>query len=173
MNRIPECLNALRWSQTSVVRWEYELRSGEELVATLRVRGFGTLATAESGDGSWTFKRVGFFQNRATIRAAGEEVDLAVFQNNTWKGGGDLRFAGGRTFKATTSFWTRDLEFSTESEEPLVRFDYGGVFRRSADVEVAPDARHLPELPLLVLFGWYLLVMLDRDAAVSAVVITG
>jgi hypothetical protein len=40
-----------------------------------------------------------------------------------------------------------------------------------ADVDVTEAARELPELPLLVLFGWYLLVMLERDSA--AVVTTG
>ena len=172
MQKIDERSSGLRWSQPSALRMHYELRAGADLVATLRWRGmFGTLATAESGDGSFTFKRVGFFQNRATIRAAGAETDLAVFRNSTWTGGGELTFATGRKFLATTALWSQRLEFTTESEAPLVRFRYGGVFRRTADVEVEEAARELPELPLLVLFGWYLLVMLEQDSA--AVVSTG
>jgi hypothetical protein len=152
------------------LRLEYELHSGEDLVATLRFRGmFGTLATATSGDGSWTFKRVGFWQNRATIRRSGEDADLATFRNNTWAAGGELEFAGGRTFKATTNFWMTRFELVTGSESLLVRFHGGGFLRRSADVEIAPAARKEPELPLLVLFGWYLLVMLGRDAGSAAV----
>ena len=42
---------------------EYELRAGDMLAATLRFRSsFGSFATAEDGDGCWTFKRVGFWQ---------------------------------------------------------------------------------------------------------------
>jgi len=51
------------------VRMAYELRSGSEILARLEFRNmFGTFATAESADGCWTFKRVGFWHHRASIR---------------------------------------------------------------------------------------------------------
>jgi len=54
---------ALQWRQPHLFKMEYELHAGDELVATLRFRSsFGTLATAQSADGCWTFKRAGFFQ---------------------------------------------------------------------------------------------------------------
>jgi hypothetical protein len=37
-------------------------------------------------------------------------------------------------------------------------------------VEVEETARALPELPLLVVFGWYLCVMLHRDSSAGAAV---
>jgi hypothetical protein len=153
----------LRWSQPNALKRNYELRSGAERVATLEFRSsFGTFATAQSGDGTWTFKRVGFWQNRACIREAGSETDLAVFKNNTWASGGTLEFAQHR-FRATTNLWMTHFTFETESGRPLVQFKYGGVFRRSARVEISADGRPAPELPLLVLFGWYLVIMLDSD----------
>jgi hypothetical protein len=170
MRRIVEHSSSLRWFQPSALRMEYELSSGNELVGTLKLRGLlGTLATAESGDGSWTFKRVGFWQNRATIRERGSEAELAVFRNNTWAAGGELEFVGGPLYKATTNFWMTRFEFCTPSEVALVRFRYGGFLRRSADVEVTAPATDLAQLPLLVLFGWYLMVMLDRDAGAVAI----
>jgi hypothetical protein len=76
---------------------DYELRSDADLLATLTFRNmFGTFATAESADGCWTFKRVGFWQNRASIRACGSDTDVAVFKNNTWDRGGTLEFSSGR-----------------------------------------------------------------------------
>ena len=159
----------LTWSQPSAGRREYELRSGAELVAALKFRSrFGTLATAESGDACWTFKRVGFWQSRASIRACGSETDLAVFTNQTWGNGGTLEFAGGRAFKATTNFWMTNFELLTDADEVLVRFKYGGVFRRSAEVEILPAAKGISEVSLLVLFGWYLVIMLDIDTAAQA-----
>lgn len=51
------------------VQQHYELCAGEALVAVMRLRSaWGTLATASSADGCWTFKRVGFWQNKASIR---------------------------------------------------------------------------------------------------------
>src|SRR5215471_7349890 len=79
---------ALRWSQPSALKRHYELKGSSDLVAQLRFRSaFGTLAMAESGDGSWTFKRVGFWQRTVTVREDGSEESLAVFRDNTWKSG--------------------------------------------------------------------------------------
>ena len=83
----------LKWVQPHALKMEYELRAGEMLAATLHFRSsFGSFATATSADGSWTFKRVGFWQTRVTVRTSGTETDLAVFRNNTWSGGGTLEF---------------------------------------------------------------------------------
>jgi hypothetical protein len=159
----------LKWLQPSALKREFELRSGSELVATLVFRSaWGTFATAKSGEGSWTFKRVGFWQNKASIRRPGSETDLALFKDNTWSTGGTLAFPGGRKFRATTNIWDTELAFKTESEDLLMRFKYGGVFRKSADVEITELGQASPELPLFVLFGWYLVIMLDSDSSSGA-----
>lgn len=161
----------LKWSQPKALQEAYELHAGDELVATLKFRSaFGTLARAECGDGCWTFKRVGFWQNKATVRTCTGVSDLAVFKNNTWSDGGTLEFNDGRQFKATTNAWKTRFEFQTLTEETLLRFNYEGVFRLSATVEIHPTAQILVELPLLVLFGWYLAVMLYHDSSAVAVV---
>ncbi len=158
----------LKWMQPSM-KMEYSLVSGETPVASLNFRSsWGTLATAESGDGCWSFKRIGFWQNRANIRECGSENDVAIFTNNTWKQGGTLEFAGGGVFKATTNFWMTRLEWLDLNDEPLMRFNIGGFFKHSAEIEILPVAARLPELPLLVLFGWYLILMLYRDSAATA-----
>jgi len=159
----------LEWSQPKAMRQEYELRASGELVGTLQFRSlFGTLATGESADGCWTFKRVGFFQQRANVRSCGTETEVAVFRNNTWSGGGTLECLNGRSFLATTNLWQTRFDFTTDAEEPLVKLHYGGVFRLKADVEILPAAAALTELPIVVLAGWYLAVMLHRDSAAAA-----
>ncbi len=62
--------------------------------------------------------------------------------------------------------------FTTDREEPLIAFDCGGVFRRSADVHLSPLATQTPETPLLILFGWYLILMLSEDYGAGAAVAT-
>ncbi len=163
---------ALQWRQPNMFKMEYELRAGEELVATLRFRSsFGTLATAQSADGCWTFKRVGFFQNHVTVRVCDSETDLAVFKNNTWKGGGTLILPDGREYLVTTIFWQTEYGFKTAGGESLVNFKSKmGLLDHSAEVEILPAGKNLPELPWMVLLGWYLAVMMSNDATTAAVV---
>jgi hypothetical protein len=165
---------SLKWTQPSTWKRSYLLGSGAEQVGRLEFTGmFGTLAKAETGDGCWTFKRVGFWQQRASIRACESDQELAAFRNNTWKDGGTLEFAGGRSFRATTNFWNTKFQFENADGAMLVHFDYGGMFHLSADVVVAPAAATLPELPVLICLGWYLAVMLQGDSAAATAAASG
>jgi len=159
----------LEWRQPHLFKMEYELRAGDELVATLRFRSsFGTLATAQSADGCWTFKRVGFFQTRVTVRVCESETDLAVFKNNTWKGGGTLILPDGREYLVTTNFWQTNYGFKTAEGEPLVNFKTRmGLLHQSTEVEILPAGENLPELPWMVLLGWYLAVMMNNDSTAA------
>jgi hypothetical protein len=158
------------WKQPRALLPEYELRADGELAATLVFRStFGSFATGTSADGCWTFKRLGFVATTVTIRAEGSETDLAVFRNNTWTGGGTLEFPDGRRLRANTNFWTTRYQLSTEAEAPLITFSrIGGLLHVSCAVEVHDAARAMPELPWLVMLGWYLAIMMHRDAAVVA-----
>jgi hypothetical protein len=159
----------LKWVQPNAFKMEYELRAGDAVAATLRFRSsFGSFATAESADGSWTFKRVGFWQTKVTIRASGTETDLAVFKNNTWSGGGTLELPEGRKYPASTNFWATQFEFKTEAGEALISYrSIGGMLHMSSAVEIHPLAEDLAELPWMVLLGWYLTVMMHMDSAAA------
>src|SRR5512146_2113843 len=106
MKKIHELIGReLKWTQPSAMKMEYELHAGDEVAATLHFRSsFGSFATATSADGSWTFKRVGFWQTQVTIRASGAATNLAIFKNNTWSGGGTLELPDGRKYPANTNF---------------------------------------------------------------------
>ena len=157
----------LKWFQPHTLKMEYELQDRGEPAASLRFRSsFGSLATAESADGCWTFKRVGFWATRATVRECGAEQDLAAFRNDTWTSGGTLELPDGRSYRASTNFWATEYEFTTEAGEQLVKYRrIGGLVHSSAQVDILPAAAGLAELPWLVALGWYLTVMMQMDSA--------
>lgn len=155
----------LKWLQPSVLKMNYELKSGDNVVGTLRFRSsFGSFATAENADGCWTFTRTGFFQIRTTIRPCGSEVDVAGFRHNTWKGGGTLTFRYGREILVTTNFWQSRLEFQDPSGHVLLRFLNQGILCTSSKVDIEPIAWSSPETSWMVMFGWYVAVMMQMDA---------
>lgn len=163
----------LHWVQPKTLKMYYELRSDSELVATLKFRSsLGSFATAESGDGCWTFKRVGFLQTRATIRACESDKEIATFKNNTWSGGGSLTLADGREFRATTNVWQTKLEIQTAAGEVLLRLQTSGFWQNSAEVEFTPLGLQMQELSWVTLFAWYIVVMMQMDGGSVAAIST-
>lgn len=161
------------WVQPRAFEQFYELTSGGERLASLTFRSsFGTMATAETATGSWTFKRVGFLNPRVTVRQAGTEIDLAVYHPRFW-GGGALAFADGRSYAwSSTGFWGTRWEFREAAGGPALVFERGVREERFSDLlrtqftvtmastPVAPEI-----LSILVTVGMYLLVLHQRDSA--------
>ena len=160
----------LIWTQPNAFKEDYELRGEEILVGTLKFRSaFGSLAIAETADGCWTFKRVGFFSTRVSVRACDSETDIASFKNNTWSGGGTLELPNGRTYRASTNFWQTKLELISEFDQLVLSYsDIGGFFRRTAMVQIEQNAAQIADLPWMVMLSWYLVVMMQRDSAAAA-----
>jgi hypothetical protein len=166
----------LYWVQPErFARW-FELRTEGQLVATLGWEtSCGTLARGEAASGSWTLKRVGFLNPRVTVRESGSEVDLATFWPR-WMGDGTLEFAYGKAFRwQSTNFWATDWMFTATDGTPLVAFKEGSeegglsnLFKMQSLVEIQAQALELVELPLLILVGWYLMILRQDDAAAGA-----
>lgn len=166
----------LRWTQPKLRQASFELRAGEEVYATLQwAKVGGSLVTGETAEGRWTFKRVGFLNPRITIRRAGEETDFAIFRPS-WKGDGTLRFVDGRVFTLETAdFWWSEWSFNSADGRPLIVFrrDTGRIFRSEATVDLREGACDSPELCVLVLLGWYVMILIQHDAGTSIVAHSG
>jgi hypothetical protein len=162
---------ALRWTQPSTFKREYELRAGDEILATLRwQKPFGSLALAESADGTWTFKRSGFFSPKVTVRVLGSETEVAVFKPG-WTGTeGMLRFSDGRSYQwLKPSFWISEWALANDGGEPLIHFNPEfALFKQAAAVKIEPGAVPIPDLSFLTVLGWYLLILLSEDSGAAA-----
>src|SRR5262249_11771123 len=168
MNNIRDSVgHVLEWTQPRAMAREFDLKDGDALLATLHFRScLGSFATATTGEGSWTFKRVGFWKPQVTVRAADGEKEIAVFSNNTWSAGGTLDLLDGRRLRANSNFWMTSYDFKTEDDVSLVRFvKVGGMFHLSCKVEISDAGAKLAELPWLVALGWYLAVKMHDDVA--------
>lgn len=155
----------LLWVQPSVTKQAFELRAGEEVVATL-VWQRSSLARAEIAERSWSFKREGFWHPQVTVRDPDSDQNEAVFRPS-WTGGGVLELSNGRLLRlGTANLWHSQWDWQLPDGSRLVHFrSRSGFLKSGAEVNIAEGAQDLPELPLLVVLGWYLLVLFARDAA--------
>ncbi len=159
----------LNWSQPAVRRQHFELQAGADTVARLDFSG-GTLASAETGRGSWTFKREGFWHPRITVRRPGSDVDVAQFQPG-WSGGGILQVPSrSPTRFNSANLWRSQWSWHDETGTELIQFKVKqGLMRTQGVVLVRPPGRDSDQLDLLAVLGWYLLILLARDSTVASV----
>jgi hypothetical protein len=55
------------------------------------------------------------------------------------------------------------------TNKPLVHFKSSqGLLKMEGQVEIVAEAAASPDVPMLVVLGWYLLVLFARDAAASS-----
>lgn len=156
----------LEWLDPVVREPRYELHAGDEVLARLALKPLcRTFATAETADGTWTFRETGILSTLVHIREEGAQTDLAQFHPG-FLGRGILRFVDGESFRWRREHprggWAfRDMKGKAvltlrleppPAGEPLPH-------RTRAEVEIGPDSRANPRIPLLTAFGWYLLVL--------------
>lgn len=123
-------------------RWKrvYELRSGHDVVGTLRRERFaGWRASVETVEARWTFQRNGLVHQSVVVHSPELELDVATFDD------GSLLFSTGRTFR-----WARGSWIDANGRK---------LVRTIGDrVRIDPGASRLQELMLLIFLAQYLLV---------------
>lgn len=164
----------LEWSQLSSFKNEFFLHQGDRAFAMLAWRSaFGTLAFATTALAAWSFKRVGFWSPRVTVRREGAAEDLATFRPTGRTGWtGELRLGSGEVLVLQREgFWSTTWKFRDAAGAALVQIgDVSGVFRRRATVTLSD--KNDPRSPLLSCLLWYLAVMASEDEA-AVVAATG
>ena len=161
------------WKQPSAFARTFELRSDDSLVATLHFpKTFGTLAEAVWGEHQWTFKRQGFLRPRITARLSGSEQELALYEPN-WTGAkGVLHGPGTRIFLwESVNLFGSEHRWRCAESGPLLHFTQKGVLRSGAEVDVTDAGQREEHLNLLVLLGWYLVLMAQEEASAAVVAI--
>jgi hypothetical protein len=163
-----------QWVQPRASQNRFDLRSGEDLYAQLEFpKWYGSLAIATAAGQRWTFKRVGFFNPRVTVRGEGSETDLAVFQPR-WTGTeGTAHITNGAAYTwKTANFWATEYVWLNTAGELLIQYRQGieaswlaDLFKTQSRVEIQPSAQALQDLSLLVSLGWYLIVLKQQDDA--------
>lgn len=165
---------AWEWHQEKSSKAEYELLAGDHLLATLKRKSiWGSLATGTTADGEWTFKRVGFWHPRVTVRVAGSDEDLAVFEPR-WTGNGTLTFADQTQYHwKSANFWWTKWEWLDAREQSLFHFEMTKNFlKQEAKVEVLSGAIPQAHRSILPLLGWYLILLSMSDLAGSTAATT-
>jgi hypothetical protein len=153
----------LTWSQSCWGR-RFECQRNGQIVAVLERPSFWSRSFSGSTDGGrWTFRRAGFWGNRAEILDADTGRPVAQFEKD-WGGPGALKFNDGHTFYLRSSGWWRPVwNLTTENGEFVLDL-------RPKDKSVKLQTSSSPtiddRLCLLIMFVLFRVQQVEEDAAV-------
>ena len=166
MKTFPEAnTHAIKWTG----RWEYHLRSGQDLLGILHVdKSLGTRAVAESAHGRWLFLKKWFPVPKVSLRPVDSDVELAVFTRKRKEKMDSLEFSHGlKYYWIPVSKWGTECVFADAYGQLLVHFKRDsnpfiafalprGHSRGRAEIERSSVG--MPDIPLLTLIGCFLMV---------------
>jgi hypothetical protein len=157
----------LRWVKLHWWKRQYELRAGDNVVATL-ARAGGSGASGEWSGGRYRFSQKGWFHPRVFV-SRDPEVDAETALATFTRRDGILVFADGHAFYWKKPGRWRSTRVWMDSAAPFITFDPASGYA-PVHVTITPDGALLSELPLLLLLGEYLIVRAreDADAASAA-----
>jgi hypothetical protein len=157
-----------RWQSTRGERREFELKlDGVKSGGLTWPSEASTYAQARFGENLWVFCREGFLNPWISVREMGASADLATLSPD-WRGGGLVQFAGGAHFEVVPgNYWEPDWRILDDLGETVIRFGPADEASTTGFASLVVGVA-LPEPTLLVLLGWYLLVMHALDTRAPA-----
>ena len=157
------------WRRPRMWRRQYELRARGELIGRLEARSMlGGSMWGETAAGVWRVRHVGLLRGRSLVTAEGGTEPAAEFRPR-WFGAGDVVTAGGQSFRwHRADFWGLHWEMVGSSGLAHLGFARSPAFLSlDTTVRVSATAQRDPELEPLVLLGYYLLLLMVRQAHAS------
>jgi hypothetical protein len=84
----------LFWEQPRAMERRFILSSGEDIIGKLDFRSaFSSLGEAVLGSDRWSFKRVGFWSPKVSVRRIGSTSDLALYHPKWTGSSGEIQFS--------------------------------------------------------------------------------
>jgi hypothetical protein len=166
--------NHLMWKQMGFGVRDFELMSGEDLVARLYwPKWLSDYAVAECGDGRWGLDRVGFFRDRGVAMDVSTKIEVASVTFN-WVGDSEIALPNDRRYQLfKTGILSNNWTLADENEDTIFEMKEGmRWFKHDAQIDLQVGAIMMPDLPLLLMLSWYLAYMQLQDAAAAVAAVS-
>lgn len=157
------------WCRPRLLSREWELRVGDDLAARLEAASWlGTRMTGETAGCRWDLRHEGFFRGRSVVRREGVEEVRLEFRPH-WFGAGEIHAADGTALRwKRADVWGRRWHvLDADGHVQLAFTRQPAFFKSRTSVEVSDAGRQRLDLPELVLLGFFLLRLIERQASAA------
>lgn len=162
MKPLAESSGSLAWSPVSSIRRDSVLRDGADIFGVVHWQSaFKAAALGGTASGEWNFVLEGFvFRQWIRVTPTGEKEPCAIFRASPSLNG-VLELQGGKSYYWHSNFWLTKWIWSDEEGTDLLLFDRNLSLIAEGSLEIIPEAIPNPDVPLLSVLGWYLIVVVS------------
>ena len=158
----------LKIYQKSILKRDFELKSGDELIARLYYpKFFSDLAELTVSEETYKFYRPKFFSRDVDIRKKGYQNPFAHFKNNFWGNKGILELPRGIRLNMKFGYFRKQAEFYLGENELLVSILNRFSIKEKSDVVIERRSDIIDEHPWIIMLGFYLAQLMKRNSAVG------
>jgi hypothetical protein len=160
---------SLYWTQAPLFKMDYLLQDAERVqtLATLQWQSsLAMRAIALIGAQAFYLDRLGWLNSRIEIRTGTDKQGdlIATFKNGWTSYNGTLAFETGRHFEwKNTHLWNSHWIWTTTDGGELMKFTpatkVSRLTRSESTIALYPPAADFPEVALLTVVGWYLMLI--------------
>jgi len=150
--------------QPSFFKRVYELRSNDELLATMYYpKMFGRDAIVEGVlTGKWEFYFPKFFSRNVSVRQAGYEIPVAEFINKVFSNKEFIELPNGQRVILKSFAFKAKKEIQTEAEETLVELKFLFSMKFKVEVIINKKSELIDQYPWLILLAIYIELQAKR-----------
>lgn len=161
--------NELKIYQNSILKRDFELKSGDDLIARLYYpKFFSDLAELKIGDEELEFYRPKFFKRDVDIRKKGYQNPFAHFKNKFWGRKGVLELPRGIRLTIKFGFFRKQAEIYLGESDLLVSILSRFSMKERSQVIVEKRSDIIDEYPWIIMLGFYLAQLMKRNSATGS-----
>jgi hypothetical protein len=170
MQKISDYLGKeLKIIQRNIWKRDFELRSGDELIARLFYpKFFSDITELIIWEETYEFYRPKFFSRDVDIRKKGYQNAFAHFNSNFWGRKGTLELPRGIMLTMKFGFFRKQAEFYLGENDLLVSILSKFSIQRRCDVVVEKRSEIIDEHPWIIMLGFYLAQLRKSNSAVGS-----
>ena len=158
-------VSELAWRQPAIAQ-TFELSGPAGIYARMELKKLASSrANGISSRATFAFERQGMLKSHISIRLADSPQLLAIYEPNFTGQKGLLKYSGGQSveFRAT-NFLKTEWQWLTPSGDGLIGFRLKGAGKPHATVFLGDDGLQRVDLDLLLLLGFYVLLLLREES---------
>ena len=158
-------VSELVWRQPAIAQ-TFELSGPAGVYARLELKKLASSrANGISSRATFAFERQGMLKSHIGIRLAGSPQPLAIYKPNFTGQKGVLKYSGGQPVEfQATNFFKTEWQWLTSNGDGLIGFRLKGSGKPNATVFIGDDGLQRVDLDLLLLLGFYVLLLLREES---------